>query len=263
MHKLSRDQISFWKSNSYLTIRGLFEDQIGQISEKVNELAQWEPSKSKWLNFYEMDNVDVLSRIENFCPYHEYLSGILTGELIIDIISQLMGEEAVLYKDRINFKSPGGGAHSAHQDGVAYESSDNAEFDLSTAPFISILISIDPATEENGCLEVVPEWALDDPKILPMERPFPDHPNFSKISQQIEDSLIWNPIETNPGDVLFFTERLPHRSKKNTSDKNRRILYGVYNPLSVGDKRQSYFDEKKKHINDARYMVGNPHAPVK
>lgn len=38
------------------------------------------------------------------------------------VVSSLMGEKAVLYKDPINFKLLGGGAHAAHQDGVACES---------------------------------------------------------------------------------------------------------------------------------------------
>ncbi|MFY0684074.1 MAG: phytanoyl-CoA dioxygenase family protein [Balneola sp.] len=175
---------------------------------------------NQWLNFYEMDNSSVLSRIENFVPYHEKLGSILLNDSLLDIVSELMGEQAVLYKDRFNFKPPGGGAHAAHQDGVAYESSALEKFNS-------------------------------------------DNPNFSKITQQIEDELSWKQIETDPRDVILFTERLPHRSKTNRTDKSRRILYGVYNPLSEGDKRTTYFDDKRKNINDARYMVGNPHAPVK
>lgn len=137
------------------------------------------------------------------------------------------------------------------------------KFKDDTAPYISILIGIDPATVENGCFEVAENWPVDNLDILPMESPYPDNPNFSKIAQKYENEIDWKQLETSPGDVILFTERLPHRSKTNRSSKSRRILYGVYNPVSEGDNRQKYFDDKRKNINDARYMVGNPHAPTK
>jgi len=55
---------------------------------------------------------------------------------------------------------------------------------------------------------------------------------------------------------------LPHRSQKNNSNKTRRILYGVYNPLSEGDKRESYFSRRKLNLNDPQYMIGNPHKKI-
>jgi ectoine hydroxylase-related dioxygenase (phytanoyl-CoA dioxygenase family) len=70
-------------------------------------------------------------------------------------------------------------------------------------------------------------------------------------------------IETKPGDVIIFTERLPHRSTLNQTNESRRIIYGVYNPAIEGDKRAKYYDDKRQNINDARYLVGNPHAVVK
>lgn len=260
---LTREQTDFWRENSYLLFRGLFADQAENLSRWVEEVSHWPDDFSRWLKFYEMDDPSKLSRLENFVPYHAGLAGLLLAGPMVDVISELMDERALLYKDRINFKSPGGGAHAAHQDGVAYESGSLATFDPTVAPYISILIGVDPATRENGCLQVVPHWPLTKLEILRMERPYPEHPTFSKIAQTIEDSLAWRPIETGPGDVLLFTERLPHRSTANHSRYARRILYGVYNPASAGDRREKYYEDKRRNINDARYMVGNPHAPTK
>lgn len=241
----------------------MFSDEIEDISNWINDIKNWPMNMNKWLSFYEMNNSSVLSRIENFVPYHTQLAAVLQNHSLLDILGDLMEEEALLYKDRINFKPPGGGAHSAHQDGVAYESSTFEKFNDDKAPFISVLISVDPATSENGCFEVAEDWSIENLDILPMERPYAEHPNFSKIAQKYEDELSWKKIQTNPGDVILFTERLPHRSKTNNSSKSRRILYGVYNPISEGDNRSKYFDDKRMNINDARYMVGNPHAPTK
>jgi len=257
---LTESQIQFWKENSYLHISGLLANQADDLSNWVNEVSQWETRMDKWMCYFEMNNPSQLSRIENFLPYHKQLSDVLTGERIVGLVSSLMGEKAILYKERINFKSPKGGPHAAHQDGVAYEQGANDSFDSSVKPYISILISVDEATEDNGCLQIVPDWPLDDLNILPMEAPFPDKPHYMKIKQSVEDELTWKKLPTKPGDVLFFSERLPHRSAPNLSNKTRRIIYGVYNPLSIGDKRIKYYKDKRKNPNDARYMVGNRHA---
>jgi hypothetical protein len=260
---VSAAQRQFWNDHSYLVFKGFFAAQEANLKRWVEEVSAWPDDFSKWLKFYEMDDPSKLSRIENFVPYHAGLASLLMQGPMVDIISELMGEPALLYKERINFKPPGGGAHAAHQDGVAYESGDLATFKADSVPYVSILIGVDHATVENGCLQVVPEWPLSKLDILRMERPYPEHPSFSKIAQSIEDALPWIPIETAPGDVLLFTERLPHRSTANHSAKGRRILYGVYNPSSEGDKRVQYYETKRRNINDARYMVGNPHAPTR
>ena len=58
----------------------------------------------------------ILSRLEDLEPYHEGFSELLNGEKLKGNISQLFGEESVLYKDKINFKMPDGGDFKAHQD---------------------------------------------------------------------------------------------------------------------------------------------------
>lgn len=259
---LTHAQKEFWNANSYLVFRGLFADRAAHLTRWVEAVAGWPDDFTKWLKFFEMDDPSKLSRIENFVPYHPEMAELLLAGPMVDLISELIGERALLYKDRINFKPPGGGAHAAHQDGVAYESGSLATFDPNLPPYVSVLIGVDRATTENGCLQVVPGWPVEKLDILRMERPYPEHPTFSKIARSIEDSLPWLPIETEPGDVLLFTERLPHRSTANHSDHSRRILYGVYNPASDGDRRAKYYEDKRRNINDARYMIGNPHAPT-
>ena len=66
---------------------------------------------------------------------------------MLDVVSELMGEPAVLYKEKINYKYPGGGGYAAHQDAPAYEF---VKF------HITCLISVDAATPENGCLSFSP-----------------------------------------------------------------------------------------------------------
>ena len=49
-----------------------------------------------------------LCRVENFLQFHAGFDALLRGERLIGILSELMGEPAVLFKEKINFKLPGG-----------------------------------------------------------------------------------------------------------------------------------------------------------
>lgn len=260
MIELTQQQIRFWKKNSYLLLPGFYSDLRHQFRQWISEIGSWPKDASRWLNYYERGNILQLSRIENFIPYHSKMADVLVGARTVDLVSSLMRERALLYKERINFKYPGGGAHEAHQDGVAYEKGGEKQFDHNVVPYISILISVDNATPENGCLEVVPNWNLNRLDILPMEAPIPSMPQYTKMAQEVEDSLEWIKVPTNPGDVILFSERLPHRSSANSSQKARRVVYGVYNPQSEGDLREAYYQRKRGHLDDSRYLVGNPHA---
>lgn len=259
--ELNPEQRTFWEQCSYLLFPGYFRGQVDLLSEWIAEVSEWPEDPERWLRFYERDQPEVISRLENFAPYHSGMDGIFRNGGLLDLLEALAGEPVYLYKDRINFKLPGGGEHAAHQDGVAYEAGLGSKTFPEGNPYLSVLISVDGASRENGCFQVVEPWPLEKLEILPMERTLKTDPRFSKIAEKEEARLNWISLETEPGDMIIFTERIPHRSFSNQSMKPRRILYGVYNPKSAGDLREAYFSRKRKNLNDPRYLVGNPHAP--
>lgn len=65
----------------------------------------------------------------------------------------------MLFKEKINFKLPGGGGFLAHQDSVAY---------IGLAKqHISAMVAVDAAVEENGCLFVAPgRWSEGQVRLL-------------------------------------------------------------------------------------------------
>ena len=62
-----------------------------------------------------------------------------------------------------------------------------------------------------------------------------DKNTSGKISQEIEDKLEWEKIETTPRDLVIFDSYVPRRSDKNANN-SRRIFYFTYNLES------DYFD---------------------
>ncbi len=159
----------------------------------------------------------MIQRIENFCPFHPGFDALIRHGALSRWTAALMGGPVVLFKDKINFKMPGGPGFKAHQD-------QQAGWTRYAPLFVTALVTIDPATLENGCLEMVPgrhREGLIGEEWNPLD----------------ETGLALQPVPTEPGDVIFFDSFAPHASKPNFTDQPRRILYLTYNLASEGDHR--------------------------
>jgi ectoine hydroxylase-related dioxygenase (phytanoyl-CoA dioxygenase family) len=54
------------------------------------------------------------------------------------------------------------------------------------------------------------------------------------------------PVQTHPGDVIFFDSFVPHASGPNRTAAPRRILYVTYSRAGNGDHRARYFADKRR-----------------
>ncbi len=166
----------------------------------------------------------VIQRIENFCPYHPGFDALVREAALARWTAALMGGPVVLFKDKINFKMPGGPGFKAHQD-------QQAGWSRYAPLFVTALVSIDAATLENGCLEMVPGRHLEG--LIGEE--------WNPLD---ETGLGLVPLPTEPGDVVFFDSYAPHASKPNFTSLPRRVLYLTYNLAADGDHRARYYADK-------------------
>lgn len=233
MQVLSEQQIKYFQRDGFLLVRGFYDQkEMKQITDWVDEVQAYPDAPGKYQRYYETLLNDVhrrmLNRLENFAPYHEGFERLFHGRLE-QAVSELFGEAAVLFKEKINFKLPGGGGFEPHQDHQAGW--------LSYCQIcISALIGVDEATRENGCLEVAAgqhhrgmfkEW--------------------EPLSEKDMQGMLFVAYPTRPGDVIFFDSFAPHRSKPNLSNKPRRLMYVTYNRRSEGDHRVQYYADKRKN----------------
>ena len=78
-----------------------------------------------------------------------------------------------------------------------------------------------------------------------------------KTPKEIEKKLKFKVINLNIGDVIIFSNTCPHRSKKNNSNVDRKILYYTYTPLKYGSMYEKYFIDKSKSKNtNSRSLSG-------
>ena len=200
-------------------------EAVAELRSWVDDLMMW-PDDGPWLHYREATaNGPRLCRTENFVPFHDELRELLTRSELSDTASILLDETAVLYKEKINYKAPGGAGYSAHQDAPAYRFIET---------HVSCMLAIDDSRESNGCLEVVSSMHNE---VLPMD-------DKGCIRADIVEQLDWTPAPIWAGQALWFHSRTPHRSGPNTSNEPRRALYPTYNALREGDLRAAYYEQK-------------------
>ncbi|MBT8047033.1 MAG: phytanoyl-CoA dioxygenase family protein [Xanthomonadales bacterium] len=231
---LSPQQIEQFQRDGYLVVRGMYSpEEIANISAWTGEVASWPEVPGKYMMYFESSQSDgsrILCRIENFVPYHEGFSKLITARRMQQAVSELFGEVAVLFKDKINFKLPGGDGFKEHQD-VQAGWDDYADI------HITAMIAIDETNEENGSLEM----------IAGMHRQGVLGSMWAPLTDADTGHARYLAVHCKPGDAVFFDSYAPHRSQPNRTPDERRVLYITYNKASDGDSREQYYTDKRNN----------------
>lgn len=205
-------------------------DDVASVARWVDEVSAWPDEDGPWLHYRELtDAGPQLCRTENFVPFHDGLRALLTTGTMIEVASTLLGEPAVLYKEKINYKLPGGAGYAPHQDAPAYRF---------VQTHISCMVAVDDSLLATGCLEVVSGMHHE---ILPMD-------DVGCLRVDVVESMTWAPVEVRAGETLWFHSRTPHRSGPNLGATPRRALYPTYNARAEGDLRTAYYDQKQAEL---------------
>ena len=171
-----------------------------------------------------MKNSNLISRIEYFVNYNNFFLEFAHNKKILDLVSNLMGEECVLFKDKINFKYPGAAPFILHQDVTA-------GWGMYTNKHINIAIPYCDTNEINGNIYFGSRTSF----MLT---------NFFEDLTKYDDDLI--PIETKKGDAIIFDSYIPHASYENSSCSKRQIMFLTYTPKSQDSFYEKYHNDKFK-----------------
>jgi len=231
---LSPSDVERFHRDGYLVVPGLYTPcETAQMAAWIDALAAKPPARGAEMVYLEDSLTEpgrrILSRIEKFADEGTPFGAAVRARTLLDCVEALLGEPAVLFKEKINFKLPGGGGFEPHQD-IQPGWDDYAPY------FVSAAVAIDPSTPENGCLEVAPGHHR---RGLIGER-------WKPLTAAELEGVRFDAHPMAPGDVMFFDCFVPHRSQPNRTAHQRRNVYLTYNRASDGEHRARYFADKRR-----------------
>ena len=226
---LSDDLIDGFHRDGFTFMPGAFGTaEMKQIENWASDVQILPEESGKQWVYHEtsldgLDN-DLINRIEMIAPFHAGFESLI--EVLKAPVAQLLGEDSVLFKEKINFKMAGGDGFKPHQDA-------QAGWERYASYFINVMVCIDEATIENGCLQLAPGHHQSG---LAKE--------WEPLTEDDMASMNFVSLPTRPGDICFFDSYAPHQSDPNTSDKIRRLYFATYNRASEGDHHDAYYADK-------------------
>ena len=212
---LTDEQIRQFEEDGYVTLRGLVDiadvETILQIAGDDPQLA----ADTKANNNFEGEGLGTVLAYRPYLSDNIY-SAIARSKRVVEPMEQLLDGEIFHYYHLITQKNPNTGGWQYHQDyGYHYN-----EFFYPS--FCSVMLALDPATHNNGCLRVV----KDSNQLGRLE-------HQSSGSQRIADpqrvelalaAMDEIHCELQPGSALYFHGNILHASDPNLSEHPRWAL---------------------------------------
>lgn len=227
---LTEQQIADFARDGYVVVTGAFDaEDAATIERWTADVAALPEEIGKHWVFHETssaDGSDLINRIEYIRRFHAGFAELT--EVLAAPAAQLFGEDVVLFKEKINFKMPGGGGFEPHQDS-------QAGWEDYATNFVNVMVCIDAATEENGCIELAPRQHRRG--LLRGMEP---------LTEDDTREMEFIKYPTRPGDIALFDAYTPHRSAPNPTNVSRRMYFATYNRASEGDHLEKYYADKRR-----------------
>ncbi len=223
-HPLTPTQIEQYRRDGFVMIPSVFNrEDLAAVDQTIRDIADRAISTDTMEGVLELEPEPVNGervprRILNPFEQHDKFRKIATDDRILDRIESLVGPDIALHHSKLNAKpAKVGSIVEWHQD-LAY-------FPHTNDDLVTTLIYLDDATEENGCLQVLPRHHTHY-----FDHRMQDGTFAGMITEPIGDGRFGKPISlAGPaGSVIFMHCLTPHTSLPNRSNRGRRTLIFEY-----------------------------------
>lgn len=247
-----KELVNGYRETGYLVLRNAFDDY---------EVAAWQAECERLSADKSIVNPDNIrtpfkhetkinpERIDPVIDISPVFKSLANDRRITNVVREIFdGNEPTIWKEKIIYKDPGVHGYPMHQDGSWWQTLGVPVNDL-----LSVMIAIDGAAPDNGCLEIFPGYHH---KLLSAENEIRNMNEEEKKVVKPEDRLF---VETQPGDVIIFHALTPHQSGQNTSTRSRRQFYLTYCNGRHGDhymaQRQHYLNYQRRDMTEEQRNV--------
>jgi ectoine hydroxylase-related dioxygenase (phytanoyl-CoA dioxygenase family) len=218
---IDAQQVRDYERDGFLLVRNLFTaEEVEALREHYMALrvAGAYPGDTAGVDIGSADPLKRFPRMIHMHRWDETSLQWMIDSRLDEVMTALHGRSPYAVQTMLYFKPPGARGQALHQD----------QFYLKVEPgtCIAAWLSLDPADEENGCLEVIPgSHRL---PVLCTEKA-DTTVSFTDVTVPVPEGTKPAPVKMSAGDVLFFHGSLIHGSYPNrTADRFRRALIGHY-----------------------------------
>jgi ectoine hydroxylase-related dioxygenase (phytanoyl-CoA dioxygenase family) len=182
-----------------------------------------------------IDGGKVVDRLDPVIDLSPVLADLARDPRITTLAGELLGEPALLLKDKLVFKGPSVHGYELHQDYTAWQ-----EVPVPAESIISIMVALDGANQENGGVEFYPG--------LHQRHLVDDMPEdiFSSTGCVVDEAHVVGVAsvlaEAQAGDIVPIHCLAPHRSAPNRTRGYRRALFLTYSGQRWGDQYDAYYE---------------------
>ena len=220
--RVSADDVTRFRSDGYLQKPALFDAE--EVALMREALARDEAIRDRRNTMATHDaDGSVTTTVMWTDPGDDLFGAIARCERVVDGVERLLDGEAYHYHSKLTLKAPEtGGAWNWHQDYGYWYFNGNLFPDM-----ISVFVAIDPATRENGCLQV----ARGSARMGRLDHKLVDN-QLSADPERVAHALERLEVvscEMAAGDALFLHCNTLHGSSKNRSKRSRNVLLCCYN----------------------------------
>ena len=254
MSLLSPEQISSYKEDGYVIVRGLFSTEETQL---LRSTANHDNAMDKASSSMD-DGKGNEVRLALWNHPGDGIYGMFARcKRVVESVEQLLNDEAYHYHSKMILKDAKvGGAWAWHQDyGYWYQNG------VLFPDLCSVMIAVDAATEENGCLQVLKNshkmGRIN--HILSGDQAGADLERVDEAKKKLD--LVH--VVLDPGDTLFFHPNLLHCSAANNSENSRWAMICCYNAKSNNPYKESHHPRytKLEKVDDSKIIeVGKDEA---
>jgi ectoine hydroxylase-related dioxygenase (phytanoyl-CoA dioxygenase family) len=232
---LTTDQVCAYHADGYLILRNVFpRAQVSRLGDEGDRIAREHRDLIDQMNMRVRFKTHVHTGelvFEVFDPIADLspvARDVAHNRRLFDILHDIYGEPAELFKEKLIYKPPGATGATLHQDWIGWPGFPES--------FLTVLVAIDPFTLENGATEVYP-GVHKNGYLSPKDG---QHHYLSADVLGVDPV----PLLLEPGDIAIFGCFTPHRSEPNRTESSRRGYFISFNAQSDGgDQYASHYRE--------------------
>ncbi|XP_073961178.1 probable phytanoyl-CoA dioxygenase [Choristoneura fumiferana] len=228
-YKLSDEEKKYLDTHGFLVIKELIDfSTLYSCKQRFSQICKGVVDKGSMLIVKEPSLIatgatgeDLINKAQDI-HYDDVFSLYTESPRLLDVMSQLIGDDLSVMHSMLINKPPGTSRHPPHQD-LFYFPFRPTEW------IMAAWTAIDHVTRDNGCLYVIPGSHRDNTLY--------EHgtaPNSNRLYHGILDEEAVAPLhrrvhlEMSPGDTVLFHPLLVHGSGPNVSKRYRKAITAHY-----------------------------------